>query len=54
MLWWLVAELNFELSDYVILCFPKKESDLDTHCTYIDNDFHFYYRIVWMKGLLPY
>ena len=34
---WLVAELNFELSDYV---------NYDTQCTYIDNDFHFYYHIV--------
>lgn len=38
MLWWLVAELKFELSDYV---------NYDTHTTYIDNDFHFYYHIVY-------
>ena len=56
--WWLVADLNVEVSDYVILCFPKKESDLDSNqrrttfvdyvnldpqSTYIDNDFHFHY-----------
>ena len=44
--WWLVAELNFELSD----SFSKRsqicDSFLDTQCTYIDNDFHFYYHIV--------
>lgn len=33
-----LAQHNFELSDYV---------NYDTHCAYIDNDFHFYYHIVY-------
>ena len=49
-----VADLNVEVSDCVEKRSQICDSFLDSQSTYIENDFHFYYHIVWMKGLLPY